>query len=293
MLSPDLLKKIRDLQIRTAHLVTDALAGDYQSLFKGRGMEFEDTRIYFPGDDVRTIDWNITARTGVPHVKNFREERELTVNLLVDVSASGAFGTVGRTKNEVAAELAAILAHTAMRKNDKVGAILFTDQVEQFIPPKKGRAHIWRVIREVLTYKPKGQGTNIAVALDFLNRVVRRKTVVFLISDFLDQEFEKALLVSAKRHDLIAVTIRDPREQAMPRLSFLELEDAETGEVFLMDARDQKVCASFGRLSQNSFDQRKKQFQSMGIDRIDISTRGSTIDPIISFFRERLRRIRR
>ena len=293
MLSPELLQQIRRLQIKTLHLVTEVIAGNYQSTFKGRGMEFEDARVYIPGDDVRHIDWNLTARSGVPHIKNFREERELTINLLIDVSASEIFGTKKRTKNEMAAEVAAILAHTAMRKNDKVGAILFSDQIEYYIPPKKGRSHIWRVIRAILAHQPKSKGTNITQALDFLNKVMHRKSVVFFISDFLDSQFDKALATSKKRHDIIAVTLHDPREEDLPSVGFLEFEDAENGEVSIVDSKDKHLRKEFSHLAKTKREKRDARFRALGIDCIHVETPGSTIDPIVAFFRKRMKKIRR
>lgn len=292
MLSPELLQRIRRLQIRTAHLVTETLAGEYQSTFKGRGMEFEEVRVYVPGDDVRNIDWNTTARTATPHIKSYREERELTVMLLVDVSGSELFGSAERTKNDVAAEVAAILANTAMRKNDKVGAILFSDVIEEFIPPKKGRSHVWRVVRGILTHEAQKRQTKIAQALDYMNNVVRRRSVVFLISDFLDSGYEHMLAVTRKRHDLIAVTVRDPRERDFPSMGYVALEDAENGRQTIYDStRAENVRAFQARLKRLDAE-RIRRFNGMGIDHLFVETHRSTIDPIIAFFHERMRTIR-
>src|SRR5256886_6772805 len=226
----EILKKIRTLEIKTKGLVQTAFAGDYHSVFKGRGMNFSDVREYQPGDEIRSIDWNVTARFGSAFVKQFTEERELTVMLVVDVSASGNFGSTTQSKRELAAEVACLLAFSAIRNNDKVGLILFTDRVELFIPPKKGRLHTLRLIREILFFEPKGRGTQPAVALDYLNQVVHRRSVVFLISDFQAPDFARALSVTSRRHDLIAIPIIDPREEDLPDVGLLTLEDAETGE---------------------------------------------------------------
>src|SRR2546426_12701490 len=230
MIPKEILKKVRQIEIRTNREVTDVLGGQYHSVFKGRGMEFEEVREYLPGDEIRSIDWNVTARFDHPFIKKFKEERELTVMLVVDVSASGQFGSVRQRKNELAAELAAVLAFSAIRNNDKVGVILFTDRVEKYIAQKKGRRHVLRVIREILAFEPEGKGTNLRLALDYLNRVQRRRAVCFLISDFQDEEFRKSLRVAGKRHDVVALSLRDPREEELPAVGLVELRDAETGE---------------------------------------------------------------
>src|ERR1041385_4921719 len=216
MIPREILKKVRQIEIRTNREVTDVLGGQYHSVFKGHGMEFEEVREYLPGDEVRSIDWNVTARFGHPYVKKFKEERELTVMLVVDVSASGQFGSVRQTKNELAAELAAVLAFSAIRNNDKGGLIMFTDTVELFVPPKKGRRHVLRVIREILAFQPKGRGTNVGLALDYLRQVTPRRGVTFLLSDFQDKDFRKKLQIAGRRHDLVALSLRDPREEQLP-----------------------------------------------------------------------------
>src|SRR6266567_2686935 len=226
----DILRKIRALEIKTKVLVESAFAGDYHSIFKGRGMNFEDVREYQPGDEIRAIDWNVTARLGNAFVKKFTEERELTVMLVVDVSASGNFGSTTQSKRELAAEVACLLAFSAIRNNDKVGLILFTDRVELFIPPKKGRSHTLRLIREILFFEPKGRGTDPALALDYLNKIVTRRAVVFFISDFQAPDFSRALAVSGRRHDFIAIHIQDEREKVLPSIGIITLEDAESGE---------------------------------------------------------------
>src|SRR6188474_3275625 len=242
MIPREILKKIRQIELRTNRLVNETLGGQYHSVFKGQGMNFEDVRQYQPGDEVRSIDWNVTARLGEIHgaayVKKFTEERELTVMLVVDVSASGEFGSVHLSKRELAAEVACLFAFSAIRNNDKVGLILFSDHVELFIPPKKGRVHTLRLIREILYFEPKGRGTQPAEALDYLNQVLHRRSVVFLISDFLTPDFSRQLAVTSRRHDLIAIPIVDPREEELPDVGRLTLEDAETGEQIEINTSD-------------------------------------------------------
>ena len=245
MIPKELVKKIRYIQIYTSKAVNDVLAGEYHSVFKGQGMEFDEVRAYQPGDDIRTIDWNVTARTGHPYVKRYVEEREITVFFLVDLSASGSFGSREKLKNEIAAEFCALLAFSAIKNNDKVGLIVFTDVIELFIPPAKGTSHVLRLIRELLYFDPgkkrERAGTDIALALDYLGRVLHKRGVVFLVSDFLDQDFEKPLGVLARRHDLIGVTVSDPRESALPDVGLLEIQDAETGATVLVDTGSREV----------------------------------------------------
>lgn len=292
MIPPETLRQIRRIHIKTGRLVTEGMAGEYVSVFKGRGMEFEEVRAYQPGDDVRTIDWNVTARQGQPFVKEFREERELTVVLMVDISASGRFGTTEKMKNEVAAEVAAALAFAAIRNNDKVGLILFTDRIERFLPPRKGRGHVWRVIREIINTEAEGRGTDIEEALGFLRRVIKRRAVVFLLSDFLDEGWSRALRVARRRHDLIALTIRDPRERELPAVGFIELEDAETGEWMLVDTYDPEVRRRY-KLAGEERDQRiTGELKRTGVDRIALSTDEGYVHPLLNFFRMRERRIR-
>lgn len=289
-LSPELIAQMKRIAFRTKFLVSETFAGSYESAFKGRGMQFEEVRPYLPGDDVRTIDWNVTARTGLPHIKLFREERELTLMFIVDVSASMRFGTVKRFKSEAAAEVAAILAHTALKSNDKVGLIIFSDKVEHYIPPKKGRAHIWRVIREILTYDSIATHTDITAALNYLNRVAKRKLVAFLISDFQCEGYENALRRTAKHHDVIAMTISDPKEKDMPEVGLIELRDMESGESILLDTGDTAVRRRFDETIRREREVRKTLFASCGASHIAISTDGSTVEPIIEFFRKRERR---
>ena len=230
LLSPELIKKIRQIQIYTSRMVNTTFAGQYESVFKGRGMQFEEVREYTPGDDIRTIDWNVTARAGKPYIKRFVEERELTVMLVVDLSASGQFGTRGKLKNELAAEFCAVLAFAAIRNNDKVGLIIFTDQIELFIPPKKGAGHVLRLIRELLMFKIPNKKTNIPLALEYLGKVIRKKATVFLVSDFIAEDFKKTLGLVNKRHDVIAASVHDPAEMDLPKAGLIEFKDAETGK---------------------------------------------------------------
>jgi uncharacterized protein (DUF58 family) len=289
-LTPELFQKIKAIQIRTQRLVTDVLAGEYESAFKGRGMEFEEVREYQPGDDVRHIDWNVTARTGLPHVKVHREERELTVMLLVDVSSSGSFGSGDKLKNEVAAEVAAVLAYTAIKSNDRVGLIIFSDRIERFIPPKKGRAHVWRVIREILSFRPTRRGTDLDGALDYLGRVARRRVVAFLLSDFLDHGFEERLRIAARRHDVTAVTVGDRREAELPRIGLIELEDAESGETLLVDTYDRNTTDGLRVLSRDERDARRNLFRSAGAGEIEVWTDEPYVDTLVRFFRAREKR---
>src|SRR4051794_5787580 len=245
----EILKKIRTLEIKTRGLVETAFAGDYHSVFKGRGMNFEDVREYQPGDEIRAIDWNVTARMGNAFVKKFTEERELTVVLVVDVSASGNFGSVSQSKRELAAEVACLLAFSAIRNNDKVGLLLFTDRVELFVPPKKGRSHTLRIVREILFFQPTGRGTDPALALDHLNRIITRRAVVFFISDFQTSDFSRQLAVSGRRHDFIAVHIEDERERVLPNIGIITLEDAETGEQIEINTADRGTRDRFAALA--------------------------------------------
>jgi uncharacterized protein (DUF58 family) len=288
MLSKELLQKVRQIQIRTSHQVTEVMAGEYKSAFKGRGMEFDEVRLYQPGDDIRTIDWNVTARTGEPYVKRFVEERELTVMLMVDASSSGTFGTQAKSKNEIAAEIAGLLAYTAIRSNDRVGLIIFTDKIELFIPPKKGHSHVLRVIREVLGFKKSERSrTDVGAALDFLNKVCRRKAVVFLISDFLCEGFEKPIRLASKRHDLIPVAVSDPREKSLPPIGLVTLEDAETGEAITVDTYDAKVRRTLEKLSDMRNGERDRNFTSSGVDSMHVATDANYGDEIVRFFKRR------
>jgi uncharacterized protein (DUF58 family) len=290
MITGELAKKIKILQITTRKVVNDILAGEYGSVFRGRGMEFDEVREYMPGDEIRTIDWNVTARTGTPYVKRYVEERELTVMFLVDLSASGTFGSVRKLKNEVAAELCSLLAFSAVKNNDKVGLIMFTDQVEMFIPPKKGTQHVLRVIRELLNFKPRQAKTDIVGALDYLGKVTTKKAVVFLVSDFQAEGFEKSMRVISKRHDLVAVTVVDPREVALPDVGLVELEDAETGELVLVDTSSAEVRKRYERLGREQASRFRELFASMGVDQIEVTTDKDYVPRLVQFFRARERR---
>ena len=290
MITKELARKIRVLQITTRKVVNDVLAGEYGSVFRGRGMEFDEVREYMSGDEIRAIDWNVTARTGHPYVKRFVEERELTVIFLVDLSASGSFGSVHKLKNEIAAEFCALLAFSAVKNNDKIGLMVFTDQVEMFIPPKKGTKHVLRVIRELLNFKPRPASTDISGALDYLGRVTSKRSVVFLVSDFQAEDFEMKMRVMGKRHDLIAVTIIDPREVRFPDVGLLELEDAETGETVLIDTGSRAVRKRYERLGREQQERFKKLFSSMGVDQIEVMTDRDYVPKLVHFFKSRERR---
>ena len=290
MLSPDLVKKIKQIQIYTSRMVNASFAGQYESVFKGRGMQFEEVREYTPGDDVRTIDWNVTARTGKPYIKRFVEERELTLMLLVDMSASGDFGTSGRLKNELAAEFCAVLAFAAIRNNDKVGLIIFTDQVELYIPPKKGTSHVLRLIRELLCFKIADKKTNIPLALDYLAKVIRKRATVFLVSDFIAEDFSRSLSLVNKRHDVIAVSVQDPAELKMPRVGLIELQDAETGKMQLIDSSGTAFRTRYERENLHGTDQLAQVFRSISVDRISIETSKPYIHDLVKFFHMRHRR---
>jgi uncharacterized protein (DUF58 family) len=291
MIPQDILHKIKKIHIRSNHLVNDIFAGEYESAFRGRGMEFEEVREYAPGDDIRDIDWNVTARMGHPFVKVYREERELTIMLLVDVSSSGLFGTVRQLKNELSAEIASVLAFAATKSNDKVGLIIFSDHVEKYIPPKKGRGHVWRVIKEVLEHQPRSTGTDIAAALNYLNMVCRRRAVSFLISDFIATGYEQALSVTHKKHEVIAIRVRDPREQELPAVGIVELEDAETGEQLSVDTADEAVRNAYRLLTAERFQRWLRLLRSAGIDYMDIRTDTPYIDAMLRFFRMREKRL--
>ncbi len=291
MIPKEILKKIRRIQIYTTRVVQDVFAGEYHSVFKGRGMEFEEVREYQVGDDVRTIDWNVTARTGHPYIKLFKEERELTVMILADISASGAFGTVGRLKAELIAELCAVLAFAATNNNDKIGLILFTDRIEKYIPPAKGITHVLRVIRELLYFRPEGKGTDISAAVEFLSRVTTRQTVSFLVSDFLAAGYERPISIAAKRHDLIAVAVSDPRERDLPAVGIMELEDPESGETISVDTRDRGVREAFARIARKEEAVYCDFFKTHGIDCIKVNTAEPYMGALLSFFKSRERRM--
>ena len=292
MIPREILKQVRRVEIATRGLVNDVFSGEYHSVFKGRGMNFAEVREYQHGDDIRAIDWNVTARTGAPFIKVFDEERELTVMLVVDVSASGDFGSHARMKGEVAVEICAVLAFSATTNNDKVGLIIFSDRIEKFVPPRKGRRHVLRVLRELLYFKPEGRGTDIAGALEYLARVVRRRAVVFVVSDFLGDGYEKALAVAGRRHDTIAIRMSDPREHQLPAVGYLELEDAETGEQVTVDVSDPAFRAAFERDVAKTRAFRERQFRKTRVDVIEITTDHPYADRLMRFFRQRAKRFR-
>ncbi|MGB2986932.1 MAG: DUF58 domain-containing protein [Phycisphaerae bacterium] len=290
MIPRELLKKVRQIQIRTSRVVNDVFAGQYHSAFRGRGMEFEEVSPYTIGDDVRLIDWNVSARFGEPFIKKFREERELTVMLVVDASRSGLFGSGRQFKLDVAAELCAVLAFSAIRSNDKVGLILFTDQVEKYVPAKKGTQHVLRIIRELLYHEPAGMGTDIAGAMNFLNRVTIRKSVCFLVSDFLAEDYESALRIARRRHDLIPIIVTDPREMELPDVGFIEMEDPETGELALVDTSSRALRQHYARQCRSHAAARETMFRRMDTDTIEIRTDQPYVEPLVRFFRKRERR---
>jgi len=301
MIPKDLFKKIHRIEITTNRLVTDVFAGQYHSVFKGRGMEFDEVREYQLGDDVRTIDWNVTARTGQLHVKKFIEERELTVMILVDASSSCQFATVHELKSKLAAEIAAVLAFCAIRNNDKVGLMIFADRIEKFIPPRKGLTHVLRVIREVLYFAPRGKATDIVGALEYLSKVSKRKTVSFVISDFFEtavsrknksfMSLKQAMAIANKRHDLIAITLNDLREQELVPCGLVSLEDAESGETTVVDTSDQGVRQGYTQKALNRLRERDRLFQTVGVDHIDILTDRPYANAMVKFFLARRRRI--
>lgn len=293
MLTRELLKKIRHIEIVTERLVRDRMAGQYQSVFKGRGIAFSEVRPYMPGDDIRLIDWNVSARMSEAYVKLFTEEREMTVMLLVDMSASGRFGSRQMEKRELLAEIAAVLAFSAIRNNDRVGLIVVTDQVERFVPPKKGKKHVLRVISEILQSSPRSPGTNLAAGLEFLSRVARRRAVAFLLSDFLapQKSYERALRITSRRHDLIPVTITDPLEQALPDVGLLEVEDPETGELVLFDTSGPEARA-FSADVRRQDEARQALFRRLDMDPIAARTDRSYLPALTTFFQARARRMR-
>jgi len=289
----ELLRSVRHIEIRTDRLSDDLFAGGYHSVFKGRGLEFDEVREYMPGDDIRSIDWNVTARTGSPHVKNYVEERELTVVLVVDASGSLDFGTQERSKSQAAAELCALLAFSAIKNNDKVGLVTFTEDVELYLPPKKGRKQVLRVIREVLHFERERRGTDLQTALEFVSRTLTRRAVVFVVSDFRDEGYTDALTVLARKHDVIAVDLFDPRERDLGRVGLIELEDAETGRRALVDTSVAGLGRVHATAEERSCTARQHFFSARGIDVIPITTAAPPVDPLVGFFERRRRRMRR
>jgi Uncharacterized conserved protein (some members contain a von Willebrand factor type A (vWA) domain) len=286
----EILKKIRRLELRTRRLVNSSFSGHYHSVFKGRGMNFEEVREYISGDDIRSIDWNVTARMNTPYVKKFTEERELTVMLLVDVSASGTFGSIELSKRELAAEVAAILAFSAINNRDKVGLLLFSEEVELFIAPKKGRLHTLRLIREMLYFQPRGRRTNLAAALEYLNKLISRRAVVFVISDFLAPDYSKPLTVTSRRHDLVAMPVIDPGEERLPNVGLITFEDAETGEQVEINTSSSGIREAFAAEEKRRRKNLDKLFGSRGVDVIPLATDEDYLIPLRAFFERRERR---
>ena len=286
----EILKKIRRIDIFSNQLVNTIFAGEYESVFKGQGITFDEVREYQPGDEIRTIDWNVTARMGHTYVKKYVEERELVMMLLVDMSASTTFGSIAEAKAEIAAEIAALLAFSAIKNNDKVGLICFTDTVEHFVPPKKGKRHVLRVVRDILRFQPKESGTNISAALRFIDQILKPHSVLFLISDFMDTEYQKQLRLSAKRHSLIAITLQDRRELDMPNVGLIELEDSETGERIVVDTRSSQARQLYAEHNRQTSLERQQTFRASQVDFIDIQTDESYVIPLMRFFRQRAAR---
>ncbi len=287
MLPAELIKKIRQIEIYTSRAVNAAFAGRYESVFKGRGMQFDEVREYMPGDDIRSIDWNVTARTGTAHIKRYVEEREMTVIFAVDLSAGGEFGTVNRVKNELAAEFCAVLAFAAIRNNDKAGLVIFTDEIELFIPPKKGSAHVLRLIRELLYFKAPGKKTDIPPAIDYLNRVLKKRAIVFVVSDFFCEGYKKPMSLLNRKHDVVAVNVNDPSEIEIPRAGLVELTDAETGKAVLADTSSVKFRRQYQKNAQETQNRLKETLRSISVDFIDISTARPYMQDIIKFFHMR------
>jgi len=294
MLTSDLMKKIQRIEIRTRRLVNDSFAGEYHSIFKGRGMEFDEVRPYQIGDEIRTIDWNVTARTGEPYVKRYVEERELTVMLVVDASASENFGSVNRFKRELAAELTAVLSFAATTNNDKVGLLIFTDQIELFIPPRKGRKHVLRLIRELLAFEAQSKGTNIKMALDKVNQILKRRSIIFLVSDFMADPdgYRKALSVTNRRHDVIAVDLNDPLDSEIGNVGLLALEDPESGDIVWVDTSSRRWQDAYQKQMQQLENSKTRIFRQANVDRIDIHTDQEYATPLTRFFQDRAKRIR-
>ncbi|MBC8353627.1 MAG: DUF58 domain-containing protein [Planctomycetes bacterium] len=288
----EILKKVQQIQIVANRTVNDMFAGQYKSVFRGRGMEFDEVRQYQPGDDIRTIDWNVTARTGDCFIKRYCEERELTVLFVVDISASGVFGSTEQSKLDLVIEIAAMLMFSALKNNDKVGLITFCDDVIDFIPPRKGKAHVLRMIRQLVDIHPVARETKIDAALEFLNRVQKRRSVVFLISDFLDDLPRKTIAISNRRHDLTAITVSDQREQALPDVGFVNLRDAETGEVIEVDTRHPRVRELFASSNERRSDAFSQQLTRLGVDQLPIGTQGDYLLSLRKFFRMREKRFR-
>jgi uncharacterized protein (DUF58 family) len=289
---PEVLRQVKLLELRTRGLVNSLFTGEYRSVFKGQGMEFAEVREYQPGDEVRSIDWNVTARMQRPYVKRYIEERELTVMLAVDVSGSERFGTRRRFKSEVASELAAVLAMCAIRNNDRVGGLMFTDRVEHVVPPRKGRRHALRLIRDILAFEPKGRGTDIGGATEYLNKMLSHKAIIFLVSDFLGANIERPLKLLAQRHDLVAVTVEDPSERALPNIGLVRLMDPETGETLDVDTSNPVVRKAFDSRVADEAEKRRHLLRRLAVDEIPVTTDKGIMEPLLRFFRQRETRIR-
>ncbi|MCM8780418.1 MAG: DUF58 domain-containing protein [Candidatus Omnitrophica bacterium] len=292
MIPKEVLQQIRRIQIVTSRMVSDVFSGQYQSVFKGKGIEFDEVREYQVGDEIRFIDWNVTARMGHPYVKKFVEERELTVMLLLDLSGSFYFGTVNKLKRQIAAEICCVLALSAIRNNDKVGLLIFTDRIEKFVPPKKGLRHVLRIVREALYCSPQGRKTDIPLALEYLNKVCRRSTVSFIISDFYTEGLERSLSIASKRHDLISITITDPKEIDLPDIGIAKFYDPETQKIFSLDTSDIRLRQAFRQNALKIMDRRKKVFDRLGLDTVDIHCNIPYNHTLFRFFRMRERRLR-
>jgi len=290
MLTREILKQVHQIELRTRGLVNHVFSGEYHSVFKGRGMEFSEVREYQFGDDIRNIDWNVTARFGHPFIKIFEEERELTVMLLVDLSGSLIFGTVEKTKQQVAAEISAILAFSAMKNNDKVGMILFTDKIEKFVPPRKGKKHVLRIIRDVLSFEPTGKSTSIKIALEYLNNAIKKRSIVFLLSDFMDESYDRILRIIGKKHDLVGVVLNDEREKVLPRIGLVKFVDAETGKERWIDTSSSSVQRQLHKIKMLNIEKRKTLFVASRLDSIEVQTGRDYVKPLVQFFKMRERR---
>ena len=286
----ELLKKVRKIEIKTKGLSNHIFSGEYHTAFKVKGMAFSEVREYQPGDDVRSIDWNVTARYNSPFVKVFEEEREMTVILLIDVSGSSDFGTQTQLKREVATEIAAVLSFSAINNNDKIGVLFFSDKIEKFIPPKKGKSHILRIIRELITFESESKKTNIEVALKYFNNVIKKRAVCFILSDFMDTNFDKSLKIARNKHDIIALRIHDQREETLPNVGLIKVEDAESGQTRWMDSSNKQVRTNYNNNYREFEKELKQTLQSSGVDHIDIKTGKDYIKPLMSFFKNRGKR---
>jgi uncharacterized protein (DUF58 family) len=290
MLTKELLKQVRQIEIKTRGVVNEVFSGEYHSVFKGRGMEFSEVREYQVGDDIRSIDWNVSARFGHPFIKVFEEERELTLMLLVDLSGSLVFGSVDKTKQQIAAELTAVLAFSAMKNNDKVGLILFTDEIEKFVPPRKGKSHVLRIVREILSFEPQGNRTNIKGALEYFNHSIKKKSIAFLISDFIDEDYDKILKIVSKKHDFVNIQLEDPREKELLKGGLIKFRDAETQEIRYLDTSNKAVQEHFTQKLNERAEYQDNLFKKSRVDTIKINIASSYVRPLIDFFKLRVKR---